>query len=182
MTPSPRSIRKRAIDESGAPRSGMRFDRAPATLRSRAVRRLVGDIGVTSARARGSNNRATWIERGRRMAIAESMAAAAAHLREHPDEARYTDSRATARVERGLRVVVADPAGREVATDMVRGVGGDDSAPSPGWLFRASLASCVATFVVIRAAVLGVEPGSFEVSVESESDDRGALDLDPSVP
>jgi uncharacterized OsmC-like protein len=116
------------------------------------------------------------------MAIAESMAAAAAHLREHPDEARYTDSRATARVERGLRVVVADPAGREVATDMVRGVGGDDSAPSPGWLFRASLASCVATFVVIRAAVLGVEPGSFEVSVESESDDRGALDLDPSVP
>jgi uncharacterized OsmC-like protein len=116
------------------------------------------------------------------MAIATSLATAAAYLRQHPDEARYTDSRATARVDRGLRVVVTDPAGRQVVTDMVRGVGGEDSAPSPGWLFRASLASCVATFVVIRAAVLGVQIGSFEVAVESESDDRGALDLDPSVP
>jgi uncharacterized OsmC-like protein len=116
------------------------------------------------------------------MSIADSVAAAAAYLGEHPDEARYTDSVAIARLERGLRVVVTDPAGRQVATDMVNGVGGDDSAPSPGWLFRAALASCVMTFIAIRAAVVGVESGPIEVSVDSESDDRGVLGVDDSIP
>ena len=64
---------------------------------------------------------------------------AGAYLTEHPDEARYTDSLATARVESGLRVVVDGPAGERLETDMPAGVGGAGSAPSPGWFLRAAV-------------------------------------------
>jgi uncharacterized OsmC-like protein len=65
---------------------------------------------------------------------------------------------------------------------MVAAVGGADSAPSPGWILRAAEASCVATLIAMRAAQLGHRPSSLEVVVESESDDRGILGLDDSVP
>ena len=53
--------------------------------------------------------------------------------------------------------------------------------PSPGWHFRAATASCVASLIGIRAAVLGIELGPVEVVVDSESDDRGILGLDSGV-
>ena len=65
---------------------------------------------------------------------------------------------------------------------MVPSVGGEGSAPSAGWLLRAALASCVATLVAMRAAQRGVELAGVEVSVDSESDDRGILGIDPDVP
>jgi len=114
--------------------------------------------------------------------IGDAIRDATAYLTEHPDEARYSDSPATARVESGLRVVTTGPDGAEVATDMVAAVGGTASAPSPGWLLRAAEASCVATFIVMRAATLGHSITDLEVSVDSVSDDRGLLDIDTSVP
>lgn len=65
---------------------------------------------------------------------------------------------------------------------MVAGVGGTETAPSPGWLLRAAEASCVATLIAMRAAVLGITLDTLEVSVDSVSDDRGLLGMDDSVP
>ena len=116
------------------------------------------------------------------MSISEAVASASAHLTEHPDEARYRDSVARARIDEGLAVLVGDPGGLEIRTDMPRAIGGNESAPSPGWLFRAAIASCVASLVGIRAAVLQIPLDAVEVEVDSESDDRGILGLDKAIP
>lgn len=114
--------------------------------------------------------------------IAAAAAAASAYLSEHPDEARYRDSPAVARLTSGLAVTVTCPGGESVRTDMPKGIGGGSSVPSPGWYFRAAAASCVASLIAIRAAALGLDASSIEVTVDSESDDRGILGLDDSIP
>jgi uncharacterized OsmC-like protein len=114
--------------------------------------------------------------------IRSAIEAAIGYLTEHPDEARYTDSPAVATVEEGLRCRVTGPSDWAVVTDMPPSVGGGGSAPSAGWLFRAALASCIATLIAMRAAQEGVELGGLEVTVDSESDDRGILGMDDEVP
>jgi uncharacterized OsmC-like protein len=116
------------------------------------------------------------------MSIADAVSSASAYLTEHPDEARYRDSHARARLGSGLRVDVTGPNGEQLATDMPAAIGGTASAPSPGWFLRAATASCVASLVAIRAAATGVSLRSVDVTVDSESDDRGILGLDPSIP
>jgi uncharacterized OsmC-like protein len=64
---------------------------------------------------------------------------------------------------------------------MAESVGGGASAPTPGWLLRGALAACDATLVAMEAARDGIELTELEVSVESESDFRGVLGIDPSV-
>jgi uncharacterized OsmC-like protein len=113
--------------------------------------------------------------------IAEAVASASAYLTEHPDEARYRDSVAHAHLDSGLAITVTGPAGESLHTDMPRGIGGEASAPSPGWLLRAAAASCLASLIVIRAAATGRELTSLDVDVDSASDDRGILGLDPAV-
>lgn len=115
-------------------------------------------------------------------ALGDAIRSATEYLSAHPEEARYTDSEATAALQEGLRVVVRDPAGRTIETDMSKGIGGTDTAPSPGWLFRAALASCDATLIAMRAAMLGIELEGVEVSIDSESNDHGILGIDESVP
>jgi uncharacterized OsmC-like protein len=115
-------------------------------------------------------------------AIRAAMQAAAEYLGDHPDEARYTDSLATARVVAGLQVRVEGANGEILETDMPAGVGGGGSSPSPGWFLRASVAACVASLATMRAAQLGWTGFSCAVDVDSESDDRGILGLDASVP
>jgi uncharacterized OsmC-like protein len=109
---------------------------------------------------------------------------AKAYLSAHPDEAHYRDSEAVARLGGGLRVDVNGPGGETLRTDMPKGIGGGALATSPGWYFRAAAAACVASLIGIRAAELGLElpPKSVEVVVDTESDDRGILGLDPSIP
>ncbi len=114
--------------------------------------------------------------------IGEAIQKATAYLTENPGEARYTDSTAVAVLDEGLKVSVKAPDGRSVKTDMPPGVGGDDSAPSPGWLFRAAIAACDTTLIAMRAAMLGVELESVSVTIDSESDDLGILGIDASVP
>jgi uncharacterized OsmC-like protein len=114
--------------------------------------------------------------------IRQSIENAKQYLSEHPDEARYTDRPATAVMEDGLRCRVETPDGVVVVTDMPTSVGGAGSAPSPGWVARAAQASCDATLIAMRAAELGVPLQRLQVTVDSESDDRGLLGMDEAVP
>jgi uncharacterized OsmC-like protein len=114
--------------------------------------------------------------------IRGSIQNAVSYLSEHPDEARYTDSFARAALDEGLRVRVEGPGGERVVTDMAPSVGGRGEEASPGWLFRAALASCVATTIGMEVAREGLELSSLEVEVDSVSDDRGILGMDRAVP
>lgn len=106
---------------------------------------------------------------------------AVGYLSEHPDEARYTDSVARASLGDSLRVEVEGPDGERIVADMPRGVGGLAEHPTPGWLFRAAVASCVASTVAMETAREGIELTALDVEVDSESDDRGILGMDPDV-
>ncbi len=112
--------------------------------------------------------------------IRSAIETASGHLKEHPDAAAGTDAEATAVPEEGLRMRVEGPNGA-LTTDMSKSVGGGASAPTPGWLLRAALASCDATLVAMEAAGDGVELTHLKVSVESDSDFRGVLGVDDSV-
>jgi uncharacterized OsmC-like protein len=79
-------------------------------------------------------------------------------------------------------VAVTGPGGEKATTDMPAGVGGTATVPSPGWLFRAAAAACVASLIGIRAAMSGIRLESADVTVDSESDDRGILGLDSTIP
>ena len=115
-------------------------------------------------------------------AIATSMRSAIDYLGAHREEARYTDSPATARIEQGLRCRVEGPDGASIITDMPEGIGGGNAAPSPGWLMRAAHAGCEATLIAMRAAYEGVALDDLTVTVDSESDDYGILGLDSQIP
>ena len=115
-------------------------------------------------------------------AIKEALAGAVEYLSANPSEARSRDGVATATLRSGLVVDVRGHDGEAATTDMVASVGGTGSAPSPGWLLRAAAASCVATLIAMRAAMLEVALEALEVSVDSESDDLGILGIDPSIP
>lgn len=106
------------------------------------------------------------------------------YLNANPTEARYSDSPATARLAHPemLTVEVSGPNGAAITTDMPTSVGGANSAASPGWYLRAAEASCVATMIAMRAAHQGINLEDIEVTVDSESDDRGILGADLYTP
>ena len=114
--------------------------------------------------------------------IRGSIEDAVRYLSGHPDAGRYTDSPARAVLGEALRVEVAGPDGERLRTDMPRAVGGRGEDPSPGWYYRAALASCVASTVAMQAAREEITLSSLEIVVDSESDDRGILGIDGSVP
>lgn len=114
-------------------------------------------------------------------AIAAAVASARDYVASKPSAARSNDSPARARLVDGLRVAVTGPNGWHVETDMAQSVGGNGSAPSPGWLFRAALASCDAVLIAMQCAEEGVEVAALDAEVTSESDNRGLLG-DPTVP
>lgn len=114
--------------------------------------------------------------------IVEAIHQAQADLRDHPDEARYPDSNATAVMHDGLLCTISGPAGASIQSDMPASVGGSAIAPPPGWYMRAAAASCVATIMAMRAASLGQALSGLSVTVGSESDDRGILGVDEAIP
>lgn len=98
-----------------------------------------------------------------------------------PGKARAKNAPATARLIDGLQCEVVGPRGERLVTDMPPAMGGAATGPNPGWLLRSALASCLATVIAMRAAKLGVALDSLEVTVESDSDNRGILGLDKNV-
>lgn len=109
--------------------------------------------------------------------IQDAVARVRTFFAEHPEQARSADVHATARIESGLRVIVEGPHGRRAVTDMPRALGGAASAGSPGWLLRAAHAACDATVITMCAAEEGIELDHLEVTVDSDSDDRGLLGI-----
>lgn len=114
--------------------------------------------------------------------IRQSIERVGSFFSEHPEKALSADKAATATMDEGLRCSVAGPNGEMLVTDMPKGIGGSASAPTPGWLLRAALASCDATVIAMRAAQLGIVLNKLEVTVDSLSDDRGMLGLGDSIP
>jgi uncharacterized OsmC-like protein len=114
-------------------------------------------------------------------AIRSALENAAGYLADNPGEATALDTPATAILVDGLRCRVEGPFG-ELTTDMATSLGGGASAPSPGWLMRAALASCDATIVAMEAARAGIELTKLAVTVVSESDNRGVLGVGDAPP
>lgn len=56
---------------------------------------------------------------------------------------------------------------------LISGLRGEGSSPNSGRLLRASMASCTATAVAMRAAVLGIGIDKLKVGIHSKSDARG---------
>jgi uncharacterized OsmC-like protein len=98
-------------------------------------------------------------------------------LQRRPGAALQSDSPAIARWEEGARVVTRHPNGGSLATDMPAELGGTGDEVTPGWLWRAALSSCLATRIVMEAAVDGVDLISVEVVANSRSDLRGLLGM-----
>jgi uncharacterized OsmC-like protein len=104
------------------------------------------------------------------------------YLTNNPKDALSNDPPITAVMETGLRCRATDEEGTTIVTDMPKAIGGGGSAPSPGWLSRAALATCDATRIALHAAQVGVALDTLSVTTDSVSDDRGLFGIDKSVP
>jgi hypothetical protein len=109
--------------------------------------------------------------------IATAMARVRHVLTRRPDMAMHDDSPATARWHGDMRNVVSHENGTAIETDMAEEVGGSGDRVTPGWLFRAGLASCAVTSIAMRAAAEGIALTELEAHVESRTDLRGLLDM-----
>jgi uncharacterized OsmC-like protein len=107
--------------------------------------------------------------------IRESILNVRSALASNPDAGPAPDRPAIAVIEDGLRCRAEGGDGWAVVTDMPAPVGGGGTAPTPGWLIRAALASCAATAIAMRAAELEIPLTRLEVTAESETDMRGLL-------
>lgn len=110
--------------------------------------------------------------------IATALQRVDAILRRRPEQGLHDDAPASARWQGGLRVIARHADGAELATDMPAELGGSGSEPTPGWLFRAGIASCAATTLVMQAASQGIALTALEVSAHSRSDARGMFGID----
>jgi uncharacterized OsmC-like protein len=98
-------------------------------------------------------------------------------LKRRPAAGIHDDAPATARWQTGLGVVTGHANGTQVLTDMPTELGGSGEMVTPGWLFRAGLASCLATRIAMNAAAEGVELAALEVLATSRSDLRGLFGM-----
>jgi uncharacterized OsmC-like protein len=98
-------------------------------------------------------------------------------LQRRPATGIHDDSPATARWQTGLRVVACHANGTQMLTDMPTELGGSGDQVTPGWLFRAGLASCLATCIAMDAAAEGIELTALEVLATSSSDLRGLFGM-----
>jgi uncharacterized OsmC-like protein len=109
--------------------------------------------------------------------IATAMQRVGSVLRRRPEVGLHEDAPATARWERGTRVVASHANGTQLVTDMPSELGGGGDQVTPGWLFRAGLASCLVTRIAMGAAAAGIEIANLEVLATSRSDTRGLFGM-----
>ena len=109
--------------------------------------------------------------------VAAAMQRVETVLRRRPGMAIHDDTTASARWQGGTRIVASHENGIQVKTDMPSEFGGAGDQVTPGWLFRAGLASCSATSIAMSAAAEGIELTALEVKATSRSDARGILGM-----
>lgn len=109
--------------------------------------------------------------------IAAAMLRVQTVLQRKPQAGVHDDAPATARWQGDLRVVASHANGTQMATDMPKELGGTGDQVTPGWLFRAGLASCFATCIAMHAAAQGIALGVLEVRATSRSDLRGLIGM-----
>ncbi len=107
--------------------------------------------------------------------IATTLENLTAALKAAPEKARAKYASATASLSDGLKCRVTGPSGETMVTDMGKAMGGEGSAPNPGWYFRASIAACCSTAIAMNAARRGINLTALEVTVEGDGDNRGLL-------
>ena len=98
-------------------------------------------------------------------------------LRRRPETGLHDDAPAAARWVGGTRVVASHVNGTQISSDMPGELGGSGDQVTPGWLFRAGLASCSATSIAMAAAAEGIALTALEVRATSRSDTRGLLGM-----
>lgn len=96
---------------------------------------------------------------------------------EKPAAAHRPNSSATATWAGGLACDIVGPAGEHAVTDMPPPMGGSGQGANPGWLMRASMASCAATSIAMHAAMRGIVLRALSVKVDSDSDVRGLVGI-----
>lgn len=109
--------------------------------------------------------------------LAEALQRVQAVLQRRPETGLHEDGPATARWTGGTRVVASHANGTQMPTDMPTELGGTGDLITPGWLFRAGLASCATTSIVMSAAAESIALTALEVKATSRSDTRGLLGL-----
>ena len=109
--------------------------------------------------------------------VAAAMERVHSVLLRRPETGIHDDAPATAAWQGDTRVVVSHGNGTRLPTDMPTELGGTGDLITPGWLFRAGLASCATTSIALTAATQGIELGALEVRVTSRSDTRGLLGM-----
>ena len=114
--------------------------------------------------------------------IRESLQGVIEYYTQNPDQALSQDKEAVAIIEKGLRARATGPDGQTLVCDMPKALGGEATAPGPGWMMRAALANCEAIMIALHAAQVGVELSTLVVRVDSISDDRGMFGMDDSKP
>ncbi len=82
--------------------------------------------------------------------------------------------RNTATIEDGLTCRVSEK-NHSVVVDVPKSMGGEEDGPSPSFLIRGALTSCVAIGLKMWAARQGVTVDRIDVSVETDVDARGQL-------
>jgi uncharacterized OsmC-like protein len=110
--------------------------------------------------------------------IAAAFERTARVLKARPSAADHADQPALARWDGDLRCSLDDGHGRTLFADLPPLLGGQDTAPSPGWLLRAGLAACLNTCIVATAAREAIELTALEVEALSHSDVRGLLGVE----
>ena len=88
--------------------------------------------------------------------------------------AAFNTKRATGRIEHGL-ICNARQDDYTATMDMPEPIGGEGSAPSPGFHIRMGLVGCVAIGIKLTAAREGVDIGVIDVDVEMDFDDAAMI-------
>lgn len=111
------------------------------------------------------------------MALADALQRVESVLTRRPDLGLHDDAPAHSRWRQGTRVESEHANGARMFTDMPSELGGSGEHVTPGWLFRAGVASCFATTIVMVAATEKIDLSDLEVRVSSRSDTRGLLSM-----
>jgi len=109
--------------------------------------------------------------------IAQALRRVATVLQRKPGMGVHKDAPATAHWDGELRITVRHANGTAVPTDMPPELGGGGAHVTPGWLFRAGLASCVATRIAMAAAEEDIRLRALDIEVSSRSDTRGIFGM-----